>query len=218
MHSCLRVANDILVDCGANWLGKFERLRPKAIVLTHAHPDHVGGLRDGFSGEVYATAETWGRMRHYSIVDRKLVAPRRRFRIGGIDFEAFTLEHSLIAPAVGYRITRDGVSVFYAPDVVSIHERSEALAGIALYIGDGASITRPLVRRRGEALIGHASVCNQLDWCPEEGVSRVVITGSHIVRADASAASEKIRALAKERGVKTEIAYDGLELTMHKPT
>lgn len=172
MHTCLRVGPDILVDCGTDWLGKLERLRPKTIVLTHAHVDHVGGLQDGFAGRVYATAQTWERIKRYPIEDKRTVTPRLPFRIGRVTFEAFTLEHSLIAPAVGYRIMAGDTSVFYAPDLVSIPEQSQALARIALYIGDGASITRPLIRRRGKTLIGHASVRQQLDWCQQEGVPR----------------------------------------------
>ena len=44
MHSSLLVSYldvSVMIDCGLDWLGKFERLHPKAIVLTHAHPDHA---------------------------------------------------------------------------------------------------------------------------------------------------------------------------------
>jgi ribonuclease BN (tRNA processing enzyme) len=34
----------VMIDCGLDWLGKFERLRPSVIVLTHAHPDPRLGL------------------------------------------------------------------------------------------------------------------------------------------------------------------------------
>jgi glyoxylase-like metal-dependent hydrolase (beta-lactamase superfamily II) len=37
----------VMVDCGLDWMGKFERLHPRAIVLTHAHPDQAWGLRNG---------------------------------------------------------------------------------------------------------------------------------------------------------------------------
>src|SRR5436190_24105201 len=87
------------------------------------------------------------------------------------------------------------VSVFYVPDLVKIHERHEAMAGIALYIGDGASITRPLLRRRADSTIGHASVRDQLDWCHEEGVQRAMIThcGSQIVKTDPEAVAARIK-------------------------
>jgi ribonuclease BN (tRNA processing enzyme) len=38
---------DVMVDCGADWLRQLDRMGPDAIVLTHAHPDHVDGLRKG---------------------------------------------------------------------------------------------------------------------------------------------------------------------------
>ena len=47
MHTSLLVSHrgrDVMIDCGLDWLGKFERLHPDAIVLTHAHPDRAWGL------------------------------------------------------------------------------------------------------------------------------------------------------------------------------
>jgi hypothetical protein len=56
------------------------------------------------------------------------------------------VDHSTRAPAVGYRRTVGKVTVFYMPDGVFIHERAEALAGVKVYIGDGATVTRSMVR------------------------------------------------------------------------
>jgi hypothetical protein len=47
-------------------------------------------------------------------------------------FEAFPVDHSLRAPAVGYRITAGCAAIFYAPDLVSIVDEQEALSGLDL--------------------------------------------------------------------------------------
>jgi phosphoribosyl 1,2-cyclic phosphodiesterase len=153
------------------------------------------------------------------VQDRKTIELRRPVKISDVEFEAFSVEHSLVAPAVGYRITVDGVAVFYVPDLVSIPERHEALSEVRLYIGDGASIIRPILRRRAEVLIGHASVRDQLDWCRDEGVSQAVIThcGSQIVKSDARTAAARIEVLGRERGVQVVIAHDGLKLMIRSP-
>jgi hypothetical protein len=105
--------------------------------------------------------------------------------------------------------------VVYAPDLVSIVERSAALADVALYIGDGASLTRPLVRRSGKHLVGHTPVRTQLTWCQKERVPRAIIThcGSQIV-ADHHAAAAAIGRMGDERGVRGELAYDGMGVVL----
>ena len=62
MHSSLLVTHrgkKVMIDCGLDWLGKFQRLHLDAIVLTHAHPDHAWGLRKGAACPVHAPKETW---------------------------------------------------------------------------------------------------------------------------------------------------------------
>ena len=218
-HSILIVIHRhkrILIDCGLDWRGKIDRLRPDAIVLTHAHPDHAGGLKDGTTCVAYATQKTWSRLTRFPIPNRRVIEPRRPARILGVTFEAFTVEHSILAPAVGYRIRAGDICLFYAPDLVSIHEQREALAGIDLYVGDGATIARPLVRKRGRALIGHASIRDQLSWCGKEHVPRALFThcGSRIVLGSEQNLRKKIQTMGTEQGVEADVAYDGLEIEL----
>jgi phosphoribosyl 1,2-cyclic phosphodiesterase len=219
MHTSLMVSYrsaNVMIDCGLDWLGKFERLHPSAIVLTHAHPDHAWGLKQGASCPVYAPQETWRELRYYPIKERRLIKERTPMKICGITLEAFPVEHSILSPAVGYRISAGRGRIFYAPDLIFIHDRQDALKGVQVFIGDGATVTRTFIRRRGKSLIGHSPVRVQLTWCEKECVPQAIIThcGSEIVSGDERELSAKLRALAADRGVKVRIAYDGMKLEL----
>ncbi|PYJ22667.1 MAG: hypothetical protein DME99_04830 [Verrucomicrobia bacterium] len=219
MHTSLLVSYrgaDVMIDCGLDWLGKFERLRLSAIVLTHAHPDHAWGLRDGAPCPVHAPQKTWQTLKYCAVKDRRLIKERTPTKICGITFEAFPVEHSILAPAVGYCVSAGRARIFYAPDLVFIHDRRAALKGVQIYIGDGATLTRSFIRKRGKTLIGHAPVRTQLTWCAKEGVPRAIIThcGSEIVTKNERKLSENLYAMAAERGVEARIAYDGMKLVL----
>jgi phosphoribosyl 1,2-cyclic phosphodiesterase len=207
-----------MIDCGADWLKRLKTVAPAAIVLTHGHADHAFGLASGAPCPVYATEETWALIARYPLDDRHVIAARKPFTIGGVRFEAFPVQHSLRAPAVGYRVSGGGVTFFYVPDLAAVLHRHEALGGIDLYVGDGATIVRSMVRMRGHVPIGHAPIAAQLAWCAKEGITRAIFThcGSGIVKADTRRVEGRIRELGRTQGVEASVAYDGLALRLTK--
>jgi len=206
----------VMIDCGADWLEQVHRLRPHAIVITHAHPDHAYGLQNGAPCGVWATQQAWELLDDYPIRQRRVVRTNEPATIEGITFEAFPVEHSIRCPAVGYRISASRVSIFYVPDVVYIYDRAAALRGVSLYIGDGASLQRSMVRKYGDRLAGHTPVRTQLTWCEKEGVAEAIFThcGSQVVTGDEDQINEKLRQLAQQRGIKAGFAYDGLDVVL----
>lgn len=83
-------------------------------------------------------------------------------------------------------------------------------------MGDGATLVRPIVRRKDGSQIGHASIAEQLAWCAEASVPRMIVThcGKHIVAGDERRVIRRLRAMAEEAGVRAEIAYDGMEVVL----
>jgi phosphoribosyl 1,2-cyclic phosphodiesterase len=219
MHASLLVSYRrarVMIDCGLDWLGKLKRVNPSAIVLTHAHPDHAWGLKQGAPCPVYATEKTWHELSHYPIKDRAVIKEHTPTKICGITFEAFPVEHSILSPAVGFHVSAGRACIFYAPDLIFIHERGAALNGVQIYIGDGATVTRSFIRKRGRALIGHSPVRTQLAWCQKEGVPRAIIThcGSEVVTGDERKILATVSNMAVERGVEVRIAYDGMKVAL----
>ncbi|MGP0094954.1 MAG: MBL fold metallo-hydrolase [Xanthobacteraceae bacterium] len=218
-HSALLVQyNDarIMIDCGADWLGRLRAIAPTAIVLTHAHPDHAAGLAKGAPCRVYAAEATLDLLHRYPIPDRRTMPLERSVSIGGITFKAFPVQHSIRAPAVGYRVLAGDSSFFYLPDVAELPNASAVLRGIDIYIGDGATMKRSMVRKKNGTLIGHAAIIAQLDWCESAGVRRAVFThcGSGIVRGETRRLNASVWRLGCERGIDARLACDGDRLSL----
>jgi phosphoribosyl 1,2-cyclic phosphodiesterase len=213
-HSSLLVehrAARIMIDCGADWLGRVKRVAPTAILLTHAHADHAAGLAAGAPCPVYATRETWDLIGRYPIRYRRKILAGKPIVVDGLRIKAFPVKHSIRAPAVGFRISVRGKGLIYLPDVAEIPNASTIIRNIDLYIGDGATMSRAMVRRKQGVLIGHAAIANQLRWCKQAGIRRAIFThcGSPIVRGDTRALSARLSQLGRRHGVEARFAYDG---------
>lgn len=157
MHSALLLScagKRLLLDAGSTWAGRLNALRPDWIAITHAHPDHAFGLEEGTNVPVYVSAASYDLLERCPVAHFRVFEPGARLRLGPFTLRPYDVVHSLRAPAVGFRVRAAETTIAYNPDIVSIVDEASALAGVDVYVGDGATLTRPLVRRRGYALAG----------------------------------------------------------------
>jgi phosphoribosyl 1,2-cyclic phosphate phosphodiesterase len=145
-----------------------------ALLLSHAHSDHVNGMDDlraiayrkSALIDVYATQETLnevGRRWPYlfnsehdiyvAFMKERVVGGYDKFTVGEIDVETFEQDHGTCT-SLGFRFG----DVAYSVDVVDFNEKSlQALKGVETWIVDGGAY-------RQEALRTHANIQRVMAW------------------------------------------------------
>jgi phosphoribosyl 1,2-cyclic phosphodiesterase len=175
----------LLIDVGLSCKETLRRLRVsgidpatiKAVLITHEHADHVGGLyvtakRLGLS--VYMTAAahaTWQRDFHdsagrsVSVEKLELFEAGRGFQVGDIEVLPFTTPHDAADP-VGFTFTVEGAKIGYATDLgylpASVREHLRGCDGLLIEANHDLEMLRSgpypwAVKQRVMSRVGHLS-------------------------------------------------------------
>lgn len=206
----------LLCDFGENRKGLLREIRPDAIFVSHAHPDHAWGLDEGTEAPVYASEATHEILKNFPIPNREVLSPGAPAHIGPFRLTAIPVAHSVRCPCTAARIEAGKKILVYSGDIVSFDEPGRALGGASLYVGDGSTLRGSLVRRhKSGALIGHTTVRAQLGWLAKAGVTRAIFShfGKGPIEMGDAELRKEIAALAAERAPKcgVEAASDGAE-------
>ncbi len=207
----------LLCDFGQNRKGLLKKIKPDAIFISHAHPDHSWGLEEGTAVPVHASGITHEILKELPIENRVLLESDKAVQIGPFRLTAFPVVHSVRCPCVAARIVAGRFTLVYTGDVISFENPDEALVGADLYVGDGSTLKGSLVRRHASgALMGHTTVRAQLGWLAKFGVPRAIFShfGKGPIEMGDQALRDALEALAAEKapGCQLTAAHDGMSL------
>lgn len=199
----------LMLDCGSDWSSDVVSFDLDAILLTHAHIDHAGGIGPDIECPIFATAATWQALGRDDIQHKRIVSVDQVLDFGPLQLSFRPLAHSLRAPAVALLVTSPAGRICYAPDVAELPDG--VLEGCGLYIGDGSTWDDQLLRQEAGKTCGHAPIPQQLDWCLKAGVSDVVFThcGPQVV-TESAAWQARLSARASSIGLCARFAHDGM--------
>ncbi len=199
----------LLIDHGLKSLA-LKKIKPDAILITHAHPDHFIWLKkdEEYEKKIYVTKETLEKSRFKK--NFELMKRNKWFSLGPFKILAYPVVHSINFPAVGFKI-KNKKAIIYNPDVVMIKKKS-VLKNADLYIGDGSSIKTNLVRKKGNQFFGHARVTTQISWCQKYKIKNIIFT--HLGKEALRFGDKKLEKWLNEKNpeMNIKIARDGMEL------
>jgi ribonuclease BN (tRNA processing enzyme) len=177
----------ILIDHGIRSGKTINQIKPNAVLVTHAHPDHYVWTKKDEKTRipVYATRETisYGKFKPENY---KIINPGKRFGLGHFSIIPGRVMHSLKCPGICFRISAGNKNIIFTGDLVDIINKNKILKNADYYIGDGSSIKANLVRKKGKKFFGHARITTQINWCRKFSIKNMIFThlGKETIRKE----------------------------------
>jgi len=202
-HSGILIGN-ILFDIGEE---EFLKYKPKAIFITHLHPDHAYFVKDKkeikYKGNIYSPEEynNVKKIKNPIKIDKYKITPIPTIHSKKVKSNAYLIENS-------YKI-------LYTGDMIWINKKyHNKIKNCDLVITDGSSFDRDLIRKdkkTGE-IYGHSSIPKLVKLFKNLNAKSIIIT--HFGKYMIEKPKEYIRKILELEDSKIHIAKDGREFNM----
>ena len=209
-HSGVLIDQTLLVDVGEPDYLDYE---PKAILITHLHPDHAYFIRS-HSENITKTIPVYAPEKNENSKVEVLDSEKT---IAGYTIHPIPTHHSLKVKSQAYRIQKKSRNILYTGDMIWINKEYHKLFnGLDLVITEGSYLRKGgLIRKDKKTgkIYGHAGIPDLIklfkDYC---GHIVLIHFGSWFYKG-AQKAREKIKELADQNGISITTAYDNMKIS-----
>jgi glyoxylase-like metal-dependent hydrolase (beta-lactamase superfamily II) len=206
-HAGVLIDRRILLDFGE---ASYRRYRPKAIFISHLHPDHAVFVATPLAATcaVYVPEPT-------PALPSAIVLPGA-VEIGPYRVVPVPTEHSHRVRSVGFIVEKGACRLFYSSDLVSVGRRSRAALGrLDLVITDGSFMRRGGLVRTDAATglrYGHAGIPDLVQFFSRFSHQIIISHFGSWFYEDIPRARRRIATLSDV--VRVRAAFDGMVVTV----
>ena len=208
-HSGILIDDTLMVDAGER---EFLARRPKAVLLTHLHPDHAYFVRAGTARPpagipIFAPE---------SFRDYGLTVLDRPGSIAGFEVQPVPTHHSLKVRSQAYVISRGPSKILYTGDLIWINkEYHGSFERLDLVITEGSYFRKGGLILRDKAtgqIYGHNGTPDLVRLFKDHCRRIVLVHFGGWFYKDIRKARTSIEALGRANGISLEAGRDGEEL------
>lgn len=227
----LESEKNVLIDCGPDFKEQYERFinggKIDAILITHAHNDHIGGFDDLspvrknlYDNPIltYASKKVWEEFSERfgyligKVLEKRVVEPEKEISLDkNLKFVGIEMDHGGAKGNLGYIFTTPKHRIGYTSDFCFVKGNDEYFNGLDLLIAETNWFNEPLNNKAG-----HMSFSHLLGYIKKWSPKKTYCT--HFSCKDHEDESVDIHKLRDNNGkiINTPLTYRDWESTMQR--